>query len=223
MKRGINVISTTDLYDYNGSLVYDMLDKTEYPWQALPLINGFIIHCISEGLYGYKKFRENIIIGKNVTIEDYSTIKGPCIIGNNTVIRSGAYIRENVIILDDCVVGNSTELKNCILMEHVQAPHYNYIGDSILGCGVHLGAGVICSNLKNNKQSVCIGEQKIDTLMRKVGAFIGDGADIGCSCVLNPGTVIGKNTVVYPLLSLRGVYPESVIVKNANNIVERRN
>ena len=216
------MIRTSDLYEYRGSIACEILDKTEYPWQALHMINKYITSCINKGIDGYKKLGENILVGNNVTIENYITIKGPCIIGDNTVIRSGAYIRENVIISNNCVVGNSTELKNCILMEGVQAPHYNYIGDSILGNGVHLGAGVICSNLKNNKKNVFIGEQRIDTCMRKVGAFIGDGSDVGCSCVLNPGTVIGKNTVVYPLLSLRGVYPESVVIKNVKNIVERR-
>lgn len=217
------MISTTDLYDYKRNLVYDMLDKTEYPWQALPLINDYIMHCINEGLYGYEKFRENVLIGKNVTIEDYSTIKGPCIIGNNTVIRSGAYIRENVIIGSDCVIGNSTELKNCILLNNVQVPHYNYVGDSILGNNVHFGAGTVCSNLKTFKNNVTIGSEKIDTGLRKVGAFVADGVDIGCGCVLAPGTVIGKNTLCYPMNFLRGVYPEMVIIKSSDNVTERRN
>ncbi len=216
------MFKTVDLFDYSDSNLSEIFAIAEYPWQILPLIKDYIRSCLKNGLSGYELLSEIILVGENVIFEDNVTINGPCIIGSNTIVRTGAYIRGNVIVGQDCVVGNSTELKNCILMNNVQVPHYNYVGDSILGNHVHLGAGVICSNLKNNKSNVYIGKEKIDTTLRKVGAFIGDNADIGCSCVLNPGTVIGKNTISYPLQSLRGVFPPAVIIKSVDNIVERR-
>ena len=164
-----------------------------------------------------------MLIGQNVTIAKTAVIEAPCIIGSDTEIRPGAYIRGSVIIGQGCVVGNSTELKNCILLDKTQAPHYNYIGDSILGKHAHLGAGSICSNLKSDGKAVVIhADSDTPTGLRKVGAFLGDGADVGCSCVLNPGTVIGKNTSVYPLCALRGVYPENCIVKSPKTVIKRR-
>lgn len=150
-------------------------------------------------------------------------IEGPTIIGEGTEIRPGAFIRGSVITGKDCVVGNSTELKNCILLDRVQVPHYNYAGDSVLGNRAHMGAGAVCSNLKADGKMVVIhGDSEYETGMRKIGGILADGADVGCGCVLNPGTVIGKNTSVYPLNALRGVFPADCIVKSQDVVVERK-
>jgi len=144
-------------------------------------------------------------------------------IGAGTEIRPGAFLRGNVITGENCVIGNSSELKNCVLLDTVQVPHYNYVGDSVLGNHAHMGAGSICSNLKSDGKAVVIhGDEDYETGLRKIGGILADGADIGCGCVLNPGTVIGKNTSVYPLTALRGVFPEESIVKSVDNVVKRR-
>ena len=163
------------------------------------------------------------MVGENVKISEKATIIPPAIIGDNTEIRPGAYLRGNVVIGKNCVIGNSSELKNCMLLDNVQVPHYNYVGDSILGNYAHLGAGVICSNLKSNKTkvTVTIDNCKINTNLRKFSAIVGDCVEIGCNSVINPGTVIGKNTIVYPLTSLRGFIPSNMIVKSVNNIVKQ--
>ena len=161
-------------------------------------------------------------MGENVKIASTATIEPLCIIGSNTEIRPGAYIRGSVITGENCVIGNSTELKNCVLLDNVQVPHYNYVGDSVLGNHAHMGAGSICSNLKSDGKPVVIhGDMEHVTGIRKIGGILADNADVGCGCVLNPGTVIGKNTSVYPLTSLRGVYPEQCIVKETKTIVKR--
>jgi len=145
------------------------------------------------------------------------------VIGAGTEIRPGAFLRGNVITGENCVIGNSSELKNCVLLDTVQVPHYNYVGDSVLGNHAHMGAGSICSNLKSDGKAVVIhGDEDYETGLRKIGGILADGADIGCGCVLNPGTVIGKNTSVYPLTALRGVFPEESIVKSVDNVVKRR-
>ena len=163
-----------------------------------------------------------MLIGENVKISHTATIEPPAVIGSGTEIRPGAYIRGNVITGADCVIGNSSELKNCVLMEHVQVPHYNYVGDSVLGNGSHMGAGSICSNLKSGGGNITVhGDTEYATGLRKLGAILGDGADIGCGCVLNPGTVVGKNTNVYPLTSVRGVIGSHKIVKAMDNIVTK--
>ena len=155
-------------------------------------------------------------------IANTATILPPAIIGAGTEIRPGAYLRGNVICGYNCVIGNSTELKNVVLLDKVQVPHYNYVGDSVLGNRAHLGGGAICSNLKADGKNVVIhGDQEYETGLRKIGAILGDHADVGCGCVLNPGTVVGKNTSVYPLTSLRGVYPADCIVKAQKEIVKR--
>lgn len=188
----------------------------------LPKIKGYILNRIQNGLSGFKKYSDGIYIGENVKIYPNVTIEAPAIIDDGTEIRPGTFIRGNVIIGKNCVIGNSTELKNCILLDNVQVPHYNYVGDSVLGNYAHMGAGAVCSNLKSDGKPVVI-HSDIDykTGLRKIGGILGDYADIGCGCVLNPGTVIGKNTSVYPLTSLRGVYPSGCIVKNTSTIVKR--
>ena len=164
-----------------------------------------------------------ILVGRDVKIAPTATIIPPAIIGHGTEIRPGAYLRGNVITGENCVLGNSSEFKNCILLDKVQAPHYNYVGDSVLGNKAHMGAGSICSNLKSDGKAVVIhGDEDIETGIRKIGGILADGADIGCQCVINPGTVIGKRTSVYPLTALRGVIPADCIVKSMDKIVIRK-
>ncbi|MBR5768126.1 MAG: UDP-N-acetylglucosamine pyrophosphorylase, partial [Clostridia bacterium] len=199
-----------------------LFDKT-YPWEILPGIRRHVEELIAAGIEGFVEIRPGVLVGRGVKIAETAVIEPPAVIGSDSEIRPGAYIRGSVITGPRCVIGNSTELKNCVLLRRVQVPHYNYVGDSILGNGSHLGAGAICSNLKSDGKNVivrCCGE-KYETGLRKVGSFIGDGADIGCGCVLNPGTVVGKRTSVYPLTPLRGVYPCGCIVKTQTEICQR--
>ncbi len=197
--------------------------SSEYPWEMLPKIKGYIAELLEKGIAGFTELTPGVLIGKDVKIAATATIEAPAVIGHSTDIRPGAYIRGNVITGAGCVMGNSCEYKNCILLDGVQTPHYNYIGDSVLGNRAHTGAGTICSNLKSDGKPVVIrGEENIETGLRKLGGILADGADVGCGCVLNPGTVIGKNTSVYPLTALRGVYPANCIVKSQTAVVERR-
>ncbi len=217
------MIKNIHLFDYKDSIASPLFEKFEYPWEILPHINEFILNIIEKGLEDYEEIMHNIYIGKNVKIAPTAVIEPPCIIGHNTEIRTGAFIRSNVITGENCVIGNSCEIKNAILLDKVTVPHYNYVGDSILGNHSHMGAGSICSNLKSDGKPVVIhSEQEINTGLRKIGGILADGADIGCGCVLNPGTVIGKNTSVYPLTMLRGVYPSDSIVKSTTTIVRRK-
>ena len=214
---------TKDLFDCKTHYLKQLFDESIYPWEILPDIKDYIYTLIESGLEGFEMISDGVYVGKDVKIYPTAVIEPPAIIGEGTQIRPGAFIRGAVITGANCVIGNSSELKNCVLLEGVQVPHYNYVGDSILGNKAHMGAGSICSNLKSDGKTVVVhGDCKYETNRRKVGAFIADGADIGCGCVLNPGTVVGKNTSVYPLTALRGVYPENCIVKSQNNIVERK-
>lgn len=216
----IKRVKISDLFERIPSYISDLFVGKEYPWEVLPDIKSYIDAIDKEG---FVMLSEGVFVGKNVTIASTAVINPPCIIGSNTEIRPGAYIRGAVIIGENCVIGNSTELKNCVLFDNVQVPHYNYVGDSVLGNNTHMGAGAICSNVKADGKSVVIhGISEHMTGLRKVGAMLGDGADVGCGCVLNPGTVIGKRTSVYPLNALRGVYPEDCIVKSSDNIVKRK-
>lgn len=208
------------LFDCNVKYLYRYFDGFEYPWDVVNQIKSYIKNIFELKPCEYKFISDNILVGENVEISDKAEIIGPAIIGSNSKIRVGAYIRQNVIIGENCVIGNSSEIKNSLLLNNVQVPHYNYVGDSILGNNVHLGAGVICSNLKTDKST--IKANGVDTKMKKLGAMLGDGVDIGCGCVLNPGTIIGKNTTAYPLNSLRGVYNSGLIIKSKDNIIERR-
>lgn len=216
-------VKTAELFDCQTPYLAELFEECEYPWQMLPKIKELAQKIIENGIAGYTEIQKGVLVGENVSIAKTATIEAPCIIGSDTEIRPGAYIRGSVIVGRGCVIGNSSELKNCILLDKAQAPHYNYIGDSILGNKAHMGAGSICSNLKSDNKPVVIhGETEMETGLRKVGAILADGADIGCGCVLNPGTVIGKHTSVYPLNALRGVYPANCIVKTPQNIVKRR-
>ena len=168
---------------------------------------------------------ENIWIHKTAKVSELSTIISPCIIDSNAEIRPGAFIRGSAIVGKDCVIGNSSELKNVIIFDNAQIPHFNYVGDSILGYHSHLGAGVILSNLKNDKSDIVIknGNEKIETNLRKMGAIVGDNTDIGCNSVVFPGSIIGKNTSIYPLTRVRGVIGSNLIVKDDNIVVEKEN
>lgn len=199
-----------------------LFDECEYPWEMLPKIKDHAQGLIKSGIEGYTEISEGVLVGKNVKIYPTATIEPPCIIGSGSEVRPGAFIRGGVITGENCVIGNSSELKNCILLEHVQIPHYNYVGDSILGNDAHTGAGTVCSNLKNDGKNVVIhAETDIPTGLRKIGGILADGANIGCGAVINPGTIIGRNTSVYPLISLRGVYPADCIVKNTNETTKK--
>lgn len=216
-------VEIKDLFECKTPYLKELFCKFKYPWEILPEIKAYVLGLIENGLEGFEEISENVYIGKNVKIYPTATIEGPAIIGAGTEIRPGAFIRGSVITGENCVIGNSSELKNCVLLENVQVPHYNYVGDSILGNKAHMGAGSICSNLKTDGKAVVIhGETEYETGLRKIGGILADGADIGCGCILNPGTVIGKNTSVYPLNALRGVFPGGCIVKSQNNIVERK-
>lgn len=216
------LVKTKELFQCDIPYLSDFFDNFQYPWEMLPCIKNHIMLLIEKGLESYTKYSDTVYLGENVKIYPNVTIEGPAIIGSGTEIRPGAFIRGSVITGENCVIGNSSELKNCILLNRVQVPHYNYVGDSILGNYAHMGAGSICSNLKSDKKPVVIkGDKNYETGIRKIGAILGDNADIGCGCVLNPGTVVGKNTWVYPLNSLRGIYPSDSIVKDSKNIVKK--
>lgn len=218
-------IKTNELFEKSGiDYIDELVFSHEYPWEILKEIQTHVKGLIEKGIPGFTLIDKDVLVGKNVTIAKTATIVGPTVIGNNVEIRPGAYIRGSVIVGDDSVVGNSSELKNAILMKHSQVPHYNYVGDSILGNNSHMGAGSICSNLKSDGKNIVIhGEKQYETGLRKIGGILGDHADIGCGSVLNPGTVIGKNTQVYPLSMLRGVFKENSIVKSQTKVVVKEN
>ena len=217
------LVKTADLYDCQVPYLKDLFDSHQYPWEMLPKIKEYIATLIEAGLPEFTEIKPGVWVGKDVKIADYVTIQAPAIIGHGTEIRPGAYLRGNVITGSNCVLGNSSEFKNCILLDKVQCPHYNYVGDSVLGNKAHMGAGTVCSNLKSDGKPVVIhGDEDYVTGLRKVGGILADGADAGCGCVINPGTVIGKGTTIYPLTALRGVYPAGCIVKATHTVVERK-
>ena len=216
------LVKTKDLFNCTVPYLTDFFENSEYPWEMLPKIKDLAKKIIAEGLEGYTLIADGVLVGENVKIYPTATIEGPTVIGSGTEVRPGAFIRGGVITGENCVIGNSSELKNCILLNKVQIPHYNYVGDSILGNKAHTGAGTICSNLKSDGKNVVVhGDIEYETGLRKIGGILGDGADVGCGSVINPGTVIGKNTSVYPLTSLRGVYPADCIVKSTKEVVKR--
>ncbi len=218
-----DMIKNSDLFADIPPLFSPLFDGIEYPWELLPRIKDFILRLLSEGAEGYSLLFDGVLVGRDVKIAPTAVIEGTAVVGHGTVLRPGAYLRGGVLIGEGCVIGNSTELKNCLIMNHAQVPHYNYVGDSVLGRGAHMGAGAVCSNLKSDGKNVVIhGKRDYETGLRKVGAFLGDGADIGCGCVLSPGTVVGCGSSVYPLTHLRGVIPAGCIVKSPDNIVKRK-
>lgn len=214
-------VKISELFSKIPELLAPIFAEFEYPWELLPRIKENIGKIAERS--GYTEISEGIWVGKNVKISESASLTPPLIIGDDTEIRPSAYLRGNVIIGCGCVVGNSSEVKNSIILDAVQIPHYNYVGDSVLGYHSHMGAGSVCSNLKSDGKSVVIrGDKEYDTGLRKVGAFLGDRADIGCGCVLNPGTIVGAGTSVYPLTALRGVYPAECIVKATDKVVKRQ-
>lgn len=216
-----------DLYSLENTIAKAIFEKATYPWEVLPNIHDYILE-LGKTLPKdqYEEIEENVWVSKTATISKTAYIKGPVIICDNSEIRHCAFIRGNAIIGKNAVVGNSTELKNVILFDNVQVPHYNYVGDSILGYKAHMGAGSITSNVKSDKKLVIIKNKKtgetLETNLKKVGAMIGDNVEVGCGSILNPGSVIGKGTNIYPLSSVRGVIPEKSIYKNQNEIVLKK-
>ena len=214
-----------NLYNLEETIAKDLLENVTYPWEALPKIADFILELgNSLDKSKYEKKEENIWIAKTAKVAPTAYITGPAIIGENAEIRHCAFIRGKVIVGENAVVGNSTELKNVILFNNVQVPHYNYVGDSILGYKAHMGAGSITSNVKSDKKLVIVknGDKKIETGLKKFGAMIGDEVEVGCGSILNPGSIIGRNSNIYPLSSVRGIVPEKSIYKNRNEIVEKQ-
>ena len=213
-----------NLYNLDETIAKELLESVTYPWEALPKIEEFIIELGKKlDTNIYEKKGENIWIAKSAKVAPTAYINGPVIIGEDAEIRHCAFIRGKAIVGNGAVVGNSTELKNVILFNKVQVPHYNYVGDAILGYKAHMGAGSITSNVKSDKKLVVVknGTEKIETGLKKFGAMLGDNVEVGCNSVLNPGTVIGRNTNIYPLSSVRGVIKENSIYKNKNEIVEK--
>lgn len=210
------------LFDFNKTIASSYILKYDYP-EILNHI-GEIIFEISKTLNNdYQEISPNVFVHKSVKIDKSATIIGPCLVLENSEIRVNAYIRGNVIIGKNCVIGNSTELKNAILFDEVKVPHFNYIGDSLLGYKVHFGAGSLTSNVKSDESNVTlmINSEKIKTNRKKIGALVGDKVEIGCNAVLTPGTIIGKNTTIYPLVMVRGEIQENKIVK-ATAMVDKR-
>ena len=220
----MEICKIENLFDLNQTIAKDIFVNIQYPWEVLPKIEEFI-KLLGEKLdkNEYEKKGEDIWIAKSAKIAPSASITGPAIIDKNAEIRHCAFIRGKAIIGENAVVGNSTELKNVILFNNVQVPHYNYVGDSILGYKAHMGAGSITSNVKSDKNLVVIKylDEKIETNRKKVGAMIGDYVEVGCGSVLNPGTVIGKNSNIYPLSSVRGVIPGNCIFKSQDNIIKK--
>ena len=213
-----------NLYDLEETIAKDIFNGVTYPWEVLPKIADFILE-LGKTLpeEEYTKIGEDIWIAKSAKVAPTAYIKGPVIIGKNTEIRHCAFIRGKAIVGEGAVVGNSTELKNVILFNKVQVPHYNYVGDSILGYRSHMGAGSITSNVKSDKKLVVVkGEkEKIETGLKKFGAMLGDYVEVGCGSILNPGTIVGKNTNIYPLSSVRGVIAANSIYKKQGEVVEK--
>ena len=214
---------TTDLLDLSHTLAKDLLSQFEYPWLALGKIKETIIILGEKLGDDYIEVKPQVWVHKTATVFDSAYLGAPLIIGANTEVRHCAFIRGAALIGDNCVVGNSVEIKNAIIFDNVQVPHYNYVGDSILGYKSHMGAGSITSNVKSDKTLVTVkGEVSIETGLKKFGAILGDYVEVGCNSVLNPGTVIGRNTNIYPLSCVRGVIPAASIYKDKNNIVSKK-
>ena len=221
----MSFIKTEQLYDLSHTLAGELLSTCEYPWEALPRIKDTVLRLI-ETLSDeeYDAPAPDVRIAKSAVVSPLATICGPAIIGPRTELRPGAYVRGAVLVGEGCVVGNSCELKNAILFDGVQVPHFNYVGDSILGYRSHTGAGAVTSNVKSDHSLVRIrtSEGLIETGLKKCGAMLGDFVEIGCNCVLNPGTVIGRHSNVYPLSAVRGCVPPEHIYKSADRIVPKQ-
>lgn len=219
-------LSCENLLDLGQTCASELFSGVCYPWEVLSKVKDFILYFGAQLPESeYKKIAKNVWVSRESEIFDSAYIEGPTIIQKGSQIRHCAFIRGGVIVGENCVVGNSTEIKNAVLFNGVQVPHFNYIGDSILGHKAHMGAGAITSNVKSDKSliSVNFNQQKIETNLKKFGAIIGDFAEIGCNAVINPGTVLGKNTTIYPTTMVRGFVPENTIVKNTGEKVAKLN
>ena len=218
------MLTCAALFEKGHSVADDLIFSKEYPWQVLPFIGDFILEygkTLSQD--DYYSPSEGVWIAKSASISPLASINGPCIIGDKTEVRQCAFIRGKALIGSGCVIGNSTELKNCIIFDGCQVPHFNYIGDSVLGYRSHMGAGSITSNVKSDKSLVSVkaGDERIETGLKKMGAMLGDFVEVGCNSVLNPGTVIGHHSNVYPLSSVRGFVPPESIFKANDKIVKK--
>ena len=220
----VKELTINELYTLDETIAKDLFEGATYPWEVLPKIGAFILELgktLSED--EYDKVGEDVWIAKNAKVFESAYIHGPAIIGKEAEVRHCAFIRGNAIVGEGAVVGNSTELKNVVLFNKVQVPHYNYVGDSILGYRSHMGAGSITSNVKSDKKLVIVKtpEEKIETGIKKFGAMLGDCVEVGCGTVLNPGSVVGSHSNIYPLSSVRGFVPANSIYKKQGEVVEK--
>ena len=220
----LEALTVKENYSLDQTIAKDIFNGVTYPWEVLPKISSFILELgatLSED--EYEKRGENVWVAKSAKVAPTAFINGPAIIGKDAEVRHCAFIRGNAIVGEGAVVGNSTELKNVILFNKVQVPHYNYVGDSVLGYKSHMGAGSITSNVKSDKKLVVVkaGEEKIETGMKKFGAMLGDEVEVGCGSVLNPGTVVGNHSNTYPLSSVRGFVPANSIYKKQGEVVTK--
>ena len=217
------MMKTLDLYDLSHSVAGSYLGQFEYPWQALSGIKNLILELGGKLGEDYTEVEPQVWVHKTAKVAPTAYLGAPCIIGAGTEVRHCAFVRGSALVGENCVVGNSVELKNVILFDNVQVPHYNYVGDSILGYKSHMGAGSLTSNVKSDKTLVVVkdGQEQIETGLKKFGAMLGDFVEVGCNSVLNPGTVIGRNSNIYPTSCVRGVVPESSIWKTGGIVVKK--
>ena len=217
------MMKTLDLYDLSHSAAGSYLGRFEYPWQALSGIKNLILELGGKLGEDYTEVEPQVWVHKTAKVAPTAYLGAPCIIGAGTEVRHCAFVRGSALVGENCVVGNSVELKNVILFDNVQVPHYNYVGDSILGYKSHMGAGSLTSNVKSDKTLVVVkdGQEQIETGLKKFGAMLGDFVEVGCNSVLNPGTVIGRNSNIYPTSCVRGVVPESSIWKTGGIVVKK--
>ena len=217
------MIKTTELFDMSHTMAGESLVKFEYPWQALSGIKALILELGSKLGDEYTQISPDVWVHKTATVASTAYLGSPCIIGAGTEVRHCAFVRGSALVGANCVVGNSVELKNVILFDNVQVPHYNYVGDSILGYKSHMGAGSLTSNVKSDHTLVVVknGSERFETGLKKFGAMVGDFVEVGCNSVLNPGTVVGRKSNIYPLSCVRGVVPAECIYKTGGQIVKK--
>ncbi|MGN0997957.1 MAG: UDP-N-acetylglucosamine pyrophosphorylase [Faecousia sp.] len=223
LERKCVLVKTRELYDLEHTLAGDFLDRFEYPWQALSGIKNLILELGAKLGEDYTEVSPQVWVHKTAKVAPTAYLGAPCIVGPGTEVRHCAFVRGSALIGENCVVGNSTELKNVILFDNVQVPHYNYVGDSILGYKSHMGAGSITSNVKSDKTLVVVknGQESLETGLKKFGAMLGDFVEVGCNSVLNPGTVVGRGSSIYPTSCVRGVIPPESIVKTGGVVVKK--
>ena len=212
------------LLNLDATIASELFNEVEHPWEVLPMIEMFILSVASKLSSDYEEKDKNVFIHKSAKVSSTASITGPCIIGENAEVRHCAYIRGKVIIGDNSVIGNSTEVKNAIIFNNVQCPHFNYVGDAVLGEYSHIGAGVILSNVKSDKTNIVVkdNEEVYETGLRKFSAILGNHVEVGCNSVICPGSIIGENSNVYPLTRVRGVIGANKIVKDMDNIVAKQ-